>query len=107
VYSSGSWKDGKEVWDEICEIRKSQQNRVWCVVRDFKSIRRKKERKSVVWISDYSREIARFNEFIEKSKMMDISMVGRKFIWYNPNGWVFGRALNNLFSADRSLITVP
>jgi len=85
-YSSGSLKDRKKVWDEIYEIRKSQQSKVWCVVGNFNSIIWKEKRKNVVSVSDYSREIAKFNEFIENSELMDISMVGRKFTWSKPNG---------------------
>ena len=86
MYSSGSLKERMDVRDKRCEIRKSWHNKVWCVVGDFNSIRRKEERKSVILVSGYSREISWFNEFIEKSELMDISIVGRKFTWYKLNG---------------------
>jgi len=56
VYNFGLLKERNEVWDEISELRKIQQNRMCCVVEDFNSIRRKEERKSVVSVSDYSRK---------------------------------------------------
>ena len=43
VYSFGSLKERKEVWDEVSELRKNQQNRVWCVVGNFNSIRRRRK----------------------------------------------------------------
>jgi len=88
VYNSDSFKERKEVWDEVSELRKIQQNRVWCVVWDFNSIRRKEERKSVVSVSDYSRETRGFNGFIENTELLDIPTVGRKLTWYKPNGTV-------------------
>ena len=37
-------------------------------------------------MSDYSREMREFNDFIDKSELVDIPMVDRKFTWYRPNG---------------------
>jgi len=91
MYSSASLKQRKKVLDEIRELRKSQQNMVWCVVGDFNSIRRKEERKGLVSVSDYSRETKGFNDFIENFELLDIPMVGRKFTWYKPNGLVKSR----------------
>jgi len=91
VYSSGSLKEKKLIWDEINACRASQLNKIWCVVGDFNSIITKEERKSLVSGSNYSREIHGFNEFIEKAELLDIPMVGRKFTWYKPNGMVKSR----------------
>jgi len=62
--------------------------KAWCVFGDFNSIRRQEERKSLISVSDYNREINEFNAFIEKSELVDIPMVGRKFTWYKLNGLV-------------------
>jgi len=51
-------------------------------------------------VSDYSREIARFNEFIKKSELLDISMVGRKFTWYKLKGSVKSRIGRILVSRE-------
>jgi len=51
-------------------------------------------------MSDYSREINMFNAFIEKSKLVDISMVGRKFTWYKLNGLVKSRIDRVLVSKE-------
>ena len=42
-------------------------------------------------LSDYSREMREFNDFIDKSELEDIPMVDRKFTWYKPNGSVKSR----------------
>ena len=39
-------------------------------------------------MSDYSRQMREFNDFIDKSECVDISMVDRKFTCYKPNGLV-------------------
>jgi len=110
VYSSRSLKAWKEVWDEISELMKSQQNRVWCVGGDFNSIRRKKERKSAVSVSDYSREIRGsmvlskmqncwIFRWLEESSL-GTSRLGRLraeltgFLFLG-NGWMYGRIVNN------------
>jgi len=88
VYCSGTLREKKEVWDEINGYRLNQLSKAWCVLGDFNSIRRHEERKSLISVSDYSREIKGFNDFIEKSELVDIPLVGRKFTWYKPNGMV-------------------
>jgi len=62
-----------------------------CVLEDFNSIRRQEERKSLISVLDYSREIKSFIAFIEKSELVDISLVDKKFTWYKPNGMVKSR----------------
>ena len=42
-------------------------------------------------MSDYSREIREFNGFIDKSELVEIPMVDRKFTCYRPNGSVKSR----------------
>jgi len=100
VYCSSSLRERKEVWEEINGYRLNQLSKAWCVVGDFNSIRRQKERKSMISETDYSREIKGFNEFIEKSKLVDIPLVGRKFTWYKPNGMVKRRIDRVLVSKE-------
>jgi len=100
VYGSGSLKERKEVWDEISEFRKIQQNRVWCVVGDFNSIRRKEEKKSVVSVSNCSRETRGFNSFMENSELFDIPMIGIKFTWYTANETIKSRIDRILVSRE-------
>jgi len=50
--------------------------------------------------SDYSREIKGFNDFIGKSVLVDISLVGRKFTWYKANRMVNSRIDRVLVSKE-------
>ena len=100
VYCSGSFREKKEVWEEINSYRLNQISKAWCVIGDFNSIRRQEERKSLISVSDYSREINGFNDFIEKSELVDIPLVGRKFTWYKPNGMVKSRIDRVLVSKE-------
>jgi len=67
AYYSGSLREKKLIWDEICEVRTNYLNRVWCIGGDFNAIKRKEERKSFASVSNYNREIREFNNFIKKS----------------------------------------
>jgi len=100
VYCSGSLREKKEVWKEINSFRLNQLSKAWCILGDFNSIIRKKERKSLISMSDYSREIKGFNDFIEKSELVDIPLVGRKFTWHKPNEMVKSRIDKVLVSKE-------
>jgi len=65
VYCSGSLRDKKTIWDEICGVRTNHSNWVWCVVGDFNAIRRKEERNFFVFMSDYISKIREFNNFLK------------------------------------------
>ena len=88
------------MWGEIIGFRSNQLSKAWCVVGDFNSVRRQEERKSMISVIDYSREIKGFNEFIERSELVDIPLVGRKFTWYKPNGLVKSRIDRVLVSKE-------
>jgi len=100
IYCSGSLRLKKELWNEVCSFRQGQISKAWCVIGDFNSIRRQEERKSVISNTDYSREIKGFNDFIERSELVDIPLVGRKFTWFKPNGLVKSRIDRVLVSKE-------
>jgi len=82
----------KELCGRRCrrgEGRKIQRPGVW--LRIFNSIRRLGERRNVEIDVDHRREMRRFNEFIENNELVDIPMVGRKYVWYKPNGLIKSR----------------
>ncbi len=100
IYCSGSFREKKEMWNEISGIRQGQLLKAWCIIGDFNCIRRQEERKSLVSCSDYSREIKGFNDFIESFELVDIPLVGRKFTWFKPNGLVKSRIDRVLVSKE-------
>jgi len=61
VYYSGFLGEKKLVWEEISDYRLNQLSKAWCVIGDFNSIRRQKDKKSSIFVSDYSKEINGFN----------------------------------------------
>jgi len=65
MYNSGSLTDKREVWEEVREWRIEQNQKAWCVVGDFNSIKRLRERRNARNDVDYSKEMRRFNDFIE------------------------------------------
>jgi len=70
------------MWDEVRERRRVINTKVWCVVRGFNSIRRAGERRNAGLDGDHRREMRRFNDFTECSKLLDIPLA----MWYKPNG---------------------
>jgi len=97
------------MWDKVRERRRVKNTKAWCVVGDFNSIKRARERRNAGMDGDHRREMRRFNEFMESSELFDIPMMGRNFTWYKPNGliksridrilvskeyWISGRATN-------------
>jgi len=100
VYSPSVLREKKVLWEDISELRQRQNNKVWCVIGDFNSVRRQEERRSLFSTSDYNRDIRGFNDFIENSELVDVPMVGRKFTWYKPNGSVKSRIDRVLVSRE-------
>jgi len=80
VYYVGSLREKRGIWDELSEIRKSHQIKMWCVAGDFKFIKFVGERSGQSSNVSYSSEIQSFNNFIENSSLVDIPFVGRKFV---------------------------
>jgi len=100
IYCGGTLREKKIIWDELSEIRKSHPIKLWCVARDFNSIRCVGERRGQSSNVNFGSEIQSFNNFIEDSSMVDIPLVGRKFTWYKPNGTVKSRIDRILVSLE-------
>ena len=57
------------------------------------------ERRGVnVLVSQHSREMEEFNNFILEMELLDNQLVGRRFTWVRPNGTAMSRL-------DRFLVT--
>jgi len=100
IYSYGFLRERCAIWEAIWEKKRAHMSATWCAVEDFNSIRRSGERRSVKSSHVYRGETRRFNAFIEKSDLFDIPMVGRKFIWYKPNGLVKSKIDRILVSSE-------
>jgi len=88
MYNVGPLTEKRVVWEEVREKRITQNTKAWCVVGDFNSTRRSGEGRNVGDGGDHRRKMRRFNDFIENSELVDISVVGRKYTWYKPNGLI-------------------
>jgi len=64
----------------------NQLSKALCVIGDFNSIRRQQERKSSIFVTDYSREIFGFNALIEKYELADIPLVAESLLGINLMG---------------------
>ena len=58
---------------------------------DFNSVRFECERIGIRRDLTYRTEMEKFNGFIEKCELLDLPVVGRKYMWYCPNGLVKSR----------------
>jgi len=85
IYYVGSLREKRIICDDLSEVRKSHPIKLWCVAGDFNSIKFVGERRGQSSNVNYSSEIRTFNNFIEDSSLLDISLVVRKFTWYKPN----------------------
>ncbi|XP_068504674.1 uncharacterized protein [Phaseolus vulgaris] len=88
------------MWGEINGFRSNQLSKAWCVIGDFNSVRRQEERKSMISVTDYSREIKGFNEFIEKSELVDIPLNDRVLV---SKEWLEAWPLCQQFVLNRSI----
>jgi len=70
------------------------------VVDDFNSIRFLGQRRGQCCNVDYSRKVWSFNKFFKEIELVDILLVGRKFIWYKQNGTVKSRIDRVLISTN-------
>lgn len=71
----------------------------WCVVGDFNVVKKERERKGT---HDHFNkgEASEFNSFIVEMNLIDVPIVGSKFIWHKPNGGAMTRL-------DRFLVSEP
>lgn len=73
----GSGKSWKSINKDHCAL-------VVCF-GDFNIVQRSEERQGISANPQVAREIIEFNQFIEETKLINISMVGRNFTWYRSN----------------------
>ena len=86
VYSSCNLQEKTQIWDELKAIRLREACNSWCILGDFNSIRKDGERKGVNCGRSNKREMQGFNNFIDSMEVVDIPNIGRKYMWYKPNG---------------------
>ena len=58
----------------------------WCIDEDFNAIRSVNERRGAKVNGDQSKEISGFNDFIDRNCLMELPVVGKKYMWFKSNG---------------------
>jgi len=86
--------------EEVWERRRELSTKTWCVVGDFHLIKSPGEMSSAKIDVDLRREMKRFKELIEKTELVDIPMVGKKYTGYKLNGLVKSRIDRILVSRE-------
>lgn len=74
------------LWETLLHLKDSFPQ-PWCIGGDFNEIRHLGER---VGSSSRDKGMQEFNDFIDKSEMMDVQLIGRKYTWCNAfdgNKW--------------------
>nr|KYP35452.1 Transposon TX1 uncharacterized [Cajanus cajan] len=94
----------RELWAELIGKRSAISVSLWCVAGDFNSIRAVSERVNLVRESNNQTDIQLFNDFISNMEVEDISIVGKRFTWFKPNGMVKSRLDRILVSREWFLI---
>lgn len=86
----------RRIWDSLGLVVAQAAGANVCIIGDFNSILDDGERNGSGWRVS-SREMLEFKNFIESNGLIDVSLQGRKYTWYKPDGTCKSRI-------DRALI---
>jgi len=88
VYSKCDLASKRRLWEHLLEERRNRGEEAWCVVGDFNVVCSRDERKGINEEISSSQllEMSLFNNFISEVELDDMSVLGRRFTWYHPNG---------------------
>lgn len=101
IYAPCGLEEKRQLWLELEDwrSRNSSVERL-CIMGDFNAVRDSRERRGIVAeSSQFRRETAQFNEFIDSMELVDIPMSGKNFTWFRPNG-------SSMSRLDRCLVTL-
>jgi len=74
------------LWEELSNLKPVHLDLAWCFYGDFNAVRSVNERRGVRERGDQSKEINGFNGFIERNLLMELWVVGKKYMWFKSNG---------------------
>ncbi|KAL8545034.1 hypothetical protein ACS0TY_005295 [Phlomoides rotata] len=85
VYSPNSATHRCELWEILQALVRQVGTESICIIGDFNAIREESEGvgRSRYWDRG---EMEKFNDFIERSDLVEVQLVGRRFTWYRPDG---------------------
>jgi len=100
VYSLCQLPRKRQLWENLINFKQNIGGELWCVTRDFNTIRKVQERRRPNnSVSDNLDDIDKFNDFICQMELLDIPFMRRKYTWYCPNGQAKSRL-------DRFLLSI-
>lgn len=73
------------LWNQLGVLINDNEWNVQCVNEYFNAIRSNEERRSRVFVDRFE-GFTHFNQFIEDNCLVDLSMCGRRFTWYQGDG---------------------
>ncbi|KAJ9560359.1 hypothetical protein OSB04_005519 [Centaurea solstitialis] len=83
VYAPTSSSARSELWSKLLNLLKANPHVSWIISGDFNEVRSPEERRGSTFDA---RGAKAFNEFIEKAKLEEPSLGGRKFTWSRVDG---------------------
>jgi hypothetical protein len=78
---------------------------LWCVLGDFNVVRDRNERIGI-WVNldrGRSSEMTPFDDFLNNLELVDMPLIGKRFMWFHPNGISLSRL--SLSRLDKVLIS--
>lgn len=97
VYAPCDLGRKKRLWEELENHMFGRGGDRWCIMGDFNSVKDSREKKGVD-ANNRGDEMQMFGEFIAEIGFIDLPLIGRKYMWYKPDGTTMSRL-------DRFLIT--
>lgn len=87
VYGPRDVRERKEAWRMIEQIVSKEEVK-WCVFGDFNEVRKDDERANSI---TNNRGTSEFNDFIGRSKLLEVPMIGRRFTRVSDDGLKFSK----------------
>ncbi|KAL8550515.1 hypothetical protein ACS0TY_009078 [Phlomoides rotata] len=85
VHAPNNIRQRWELWDTLSALADQCKNEYFGIIGNFNSIKEPSERVGKGATGD-KKDISKFGEFIEESQLSEMTLVGKRFTWYRPDG---------------------
>lgn len=86
IYSPCDIQNKRALWEQIKQLKITQNGDIWCILGDFNNIRDPAERFGTCQRESGFNSIKEFNDWIDELEVVEAPWVGRSFTWFRPNG---------------------
>jgi exonuclease III len=102
VYAKCNIRDKRKLWGDIIMSKLGFGDGLWCVLRDFNSVRDSSERRGLCapLVNSNNGEMFEFVDFLDELDLVDLPLIGRSFTWFHPNGITMSRLDRILISSS-------